>query len=154
MKRRKKLTQKKKRKYTCEACGSMSQSLDEYKSHLSVNLDCRKKSPYCCQFCSYVGCDHSQLERHLLMRPICNQYYKEKQVTTGQILDLSLGRLPNNIASPNKRSYEFESISFHGIQTRTQLNLTDDTMSNMQYHKQIYNLNQNKNSPRLLDPES
>ena len=112
MKRRKKLTQKKKRKYTCEACGYMSQSLDDYKNHTFVNTDCRKKSPYCCQFCTYVGCDHSQLERHLLMRPICNQYYQEKQVTTGQILDLSLGQLPVNASSPNKNHMSLKAYHF------------------------------------------
>ena len=150
MKRRKKLTQKQKRKYTCEACGYMSQSLDDYKNHISVNADCKKKSPYCCQFCTYIGCDHSQLERHLLMRPVCNQYYKEKQVTTGQILDLSLGQMPINASSPNKKSYEFESISFIGTQTKTQLNITDDTMSNMCYDKQINILNHTKNNARNL----
>ncbi len=150
MKRRKRITQKKKKKYICDACGSISQSLDEYKNHISVNPECRKKLPYCCQFCTYVGCDQSQFEKNMLRRPVCNQFYLEKEVTTGQILDLSLGQLPLNVASPNKTSYEFKNISFSGMQTKTQLNLTDKTMSNMCYDKQIDLLNHTKDKARKL----
>ena len=119
MERRKKITQKKKKKYICDSCGSISQSLDEYKNRISVNPEFRKYLPYSCQFCTYVGCDQSQFEKNLLRRPVCNQFYQEKEVTTGQILDLSSGQLPLNAASPNKTSYEFKSISFSGMQTKT-----------------------------------
>ena len=144
MKKRKKSNDKKKKNYKCDACGSVSPSLDEYKNHISVNPECRKKLPYCCQFCTNVAYDQCQFEKHLLWRPVCKQYYQEKDVTTGQILDLSLGQLPHNAASPNKTSYEFKNIAFSGMQTKTQLNLTDKTMSNLRYNKQIDILNHTK----------
>ena len=76
------------------------------------------KLPYCCQLCTYVGYDKYQFDRHLQWCLVCNQFYKEKEVTTGQILDLSLGQLPHNAASPNKTSYEFKSIAFSSMQTK------------------------------------
>ena len=122
MKRRKRITLW--NKYICDACGSISQSLDEYKNHISVNHECRKKLPYCCQFCTYVGCDQSQFEKHMLRRPVCNQFYQEKEVTTGQILDVSLDQLPlkRSVSKQNILRVQTYCIFWYTNQNTTQPN--------------------------------
>ena len=112
MKRRARYTPKKNKIHKCDACGYVSPSLKDYKHHVEFNPKCRQKLPYSCHFCSYVGYDHRQFDKHLQGRPFCKQSYKEREVATGQILDLSSGNLPFNAASPNMTSYEFQHVIF------------------------------------------
>ena len=146
MKRRKQknLNISKKRIYQCTACGSVLSTLNEYRNHVLGNPDCKIKLPFCCQFCSYIGYTSTAFNCHLQSRAICDQFYKEKNVTTGQILDFSSAKLPYQSSSPNKMSYEFNNVAFSGMQNKIQLNLTDKTLSNMSYQKQINVLNQKK----------
>ena len=144
MKRRARYTPKKNKIHKCDACGYVSPSLKDYKHHVEFNPKCRQKLPYSCHFCSYVGYDHRQFDKHLQGRPFCKQSYKEREVATGQILDLSSGNLPFNAASPNMTSYEFQHVSFSGITNNVQLNLTDKTLSNKSYVKQVEILNDTK----------
>ena len=142
MERRKtNLNKTKKRIYQCSACGSVLSSLNEYRNHVLGNPDCKIKLPFCCQFRSYIGYTSTAFNCHLQS---CAQFYNEKNVTTGQILDFSSVKLPYQSSSPNKMSYEFNNIAFSGMQNKIQLNLTDKTLSNMSYQKQINVLNQTK----------
>ena len=94
MRRRKQrsLNQKKgKKNYKCDACHNIYSSFKDYQKHVQDNLECKKNLPYSCQFCSYVGYEPYGFQKHLQYKPNCEQFYREKEVTTGQILDFSSG---------------------------------------------------------------
>ena len=58
-------------------------------------------------------------------------------MTTGQIIDLAIGKV-NDITLPaNQTSYQYKRISAMGNVDTVQLNLTDNTFSNMDYQTQL-----------------
>ena len=136
MKRRKpKYVNKKKSKksYKCDACGSIISTLLDYQKHVNHNIGCKRKLPYSCQFCSYVGYELHGFHKHLQYRPSCDQFYKEKEVTTGQILDFSLGKVRKIASKPNETSYQYKRFSAAGMEDTVQLNLTNPPITDMEY---------------------
>ena len=105
MKRRRQKTlnkKKSKKSYKCDACGNTFTLFKEYQKHVYDNLECKRILPYSCQFCQYVGYKPYGFQKHLQCKPSCEQFYKEKQVTTGMILDFSSGQVRNVYRKPKE----------------------------------------------------
>ena len=67
-------------------------------------------------------------------------------MATGQIIDLAIGKV-NAITLPaNQTSYQYKKISAMGNEDTVQLNLTNNTFSNLDYHTQLDCLNKMKNT--------
>ena len=67
-------------------------------------------------------------------------------MTTGQIIDLSSGQVTNNASVPNQTSYQYKRFAASGIVDTIQLNLTDNTLSNMDFQTQLDCLNKMKDT--------
>ena len=144
MKRRKQraLNQKKgKKNYKCNACQNVYISFKDYQKHVQDNLECKKKLPYSCQFCSYVGYEPYGFQKHLQCKPNCEQFYKEKEVTTGQIIDFSCGHFNNRDNGRNEASFQYKRFFPSGMQDTVQLNLCTDTLTDMDYNSKVDYLN-------------
>ena len=135
-----------KKNYKCDACFKIFPSLKDYQKHVSQNIECKKQLPYSCQFCHYIGYHPYGFQKHLQCKPTCNQFYKEKEVTTGQIIDFAIGKVSDTGLPPNQTSYQYNRISASGITDTVQLNLTDNTLSNMDYQTQLDCLSKMKNN--------
>ena len=102
-----------------------------FRSHVNISPSCKLKLPYCCQYCPYIGYDKGGLGKHLQLQPSYEYFCKEKEVVTGLIPDFSTGKLVHNKLSPKISSYKFNRYSASGSLDNVQLNLTDDTISNI-----------------------
>ena len=109
-------------------------------------MECKRILPYSCQFCPYVGYDPNGFQKHLQCKPSCEQFYKEKQVTTGEIIDFSSGKVKNTFATPNETSYHYNRFFPSGEQDTVQLNLANDTIANMDYKSKLASLNKTMNT--------
>ena len=67
-------------------------------------------------------------------------------MTTGQIIDFSIGKVNDKSLSTNQISYQYKRISAMGNVDTVQLNLTDKTLSNLDYQTQLDCLNKMKNT--------
>ena len=85
-------------------------------------------------------------QKHLQYEPTCEQFYNEKPVATGQILDFSPGRASNNACVPNQTSYQNNRVAASGIVDTIQLNITDNNLSNMDFQTQLDWLNKMKDT--------
>ena len=134
MKRRKqrRIIQKKtKKNFKCDFCEKILPSSKEYQKHVSDNIECRRNLPYSCEFCSYIGYEQNGFQKHLQCKPTCEQFYKEKPLTTGQILDFSSGQVNKNASLSNQTSYQYKRVAASGIVDTIQLNVNDNTSSNI-----------------------
>ena len=93
-----------------------------------------------------MGYDQNGFQKHLQYKPSCEQFYKEKQVTTGMILDFSLGQVRNTFTKPNETSYHYNRFFASGEQDTVQLNLANDTISNMDSISKLACLNMTMNT--------
>ena len=144
MKRRKQQTinkKKSKKSYKCDSCGSIFTIFKDYQKHVHNNLDCKRILPYSCQFCPYVGYEPYGFQKHLQYKPSCEQFYKEKETTTGLILDFSPEQVRNTFTQPKKTSYHYKRFSASGIQDTVQLNVTNDMFADMDYNSKLDCLN-------------
>ena len=149
MKRRKQKTLNKKKckkSYKCDACGSTFPIFKEYQKHVNDNFACKRILPYSCQFCQYVGYDQNGFQKHLHLKPSCEQFYKEKEVTTGMILDFSSGQVKSTLTKPNETSYHYNRFFASGEQDTVQLNLANNTIANMDYKSKLACLNKIMNT--------
>ena len=149
MKRRKHknlLHKKSKKSYKCDSCFNVFPTITAFQKHALQNMECKRNLPYSCEFCSYVGYDPLGFQRHIQYRPSCAQFYKEKEVTTGQIIDFSSRKIFNNESDKNQVSYHYKRFSASGIQDTVQLNVPNDPFSNMNFNKQIDHLEKLKDS--------
>ena len=148
MKRRKQTLihkKKSKRNYKCDACNSIFSTMKDYQNHVSNNLQCKICLPYSCQFCQYIGYGPYGFQKHLQCKPSCEQFYKEKEVTTGQILDFSSSKVRNDSLKSNETSYLYKRFSASGIEDTVQLNLSNDMLSGMDHQARMNHLNKKKN---------
>ena len=149
MKRRKQrriIQSKRKKSYKCDVCQILLPSLKDYQKHVSDNIECKRDLPYSCQFCSYIGYEQHGFYKHLQCKATCQQFYKEKDVATGQMIDLSSCKVPHNASLPNQTSYQYKRFAVSGIVDTVQLNLTDNTLSNMDFQTQLDYLNKKKDT--------
>ena len=54
-------------------------------------------------------------------------------MTTGQIIDSSSGQVTNNVSVPNQISYQYKRFIASGIIDIVQINITDNTLSNIDF---------------------
>ena len=54
-------------------------------------------------------------------------------MTTNQILDSLSGQVSENASVPNQRSYQYNRFAASGIVDTIQLNLTNNTLSNIDF---------------------
>ena len=140
------IKKKTKKNYKCDFCEKILSSLKDYQKHVYENIECKRNLPYSCQFCSYIGYEQNGFQKHLQCKPTCEQYYKEKPVITGQILDFSSGQVNKNASLPNQTSYQYKRVAASGIVDTIQLNLNDNTSSNMDFQTQLDCLNEMKDT--------
>ena len=150
--RKQKLIHKKKskRNYKCDACNSIFSTMKDYQNHVSDNLQCKICLPYSCQFCQYIGYEPYGFQKHLQCKPSCEQFYKEKELTTGQILDFSSTNVRNDSLKSNETSYLYKRFSASGIEDTVQLNLSNDTLSGMDHQARRNHLNNKKIQQKML----
>ena len=67
-------------------------------------------------------------------------------MTTGQIIDFAIGKVNDKALPANQTSYQYKRISAMGNVDTVQLNLTDNTLSNLDYQTQLDCLNKMKNT--------
>ena len=67
-------------------------------------------------------------------------------MTTGQIIDFAIGKVNDKSLPANQTSYQYKRISAMGNVDTVQLNLTDKTLSNLDYQTQLDCLHKIKNS--------
>ena len=67
-------------------------------------------------------------------------------MTTGQIIDFSSGQVTNNASVTNQTSYQYKRFAASGNVDTIQLNLTDNTLSNMDFQTQLDCLNKMKDT--------
>ena len=67
-------------------------------------------------------------------------------MTTGQIIDFAIGKVNDKALPANQTSYQYKRISAMGNVDTVQLNLTDKTLSNLDYQTQLDCLNKMKNT--------
>ena len=67
------------------------------------------------------------------VKPTYEQFNNDKSVTTDQILDLSSGQVTNNAYVPNQTSYQYKRFIASGIIDIVQINITDNTLSNIDF---------------------
>ena len=88
--------------FRCDFCEKILSSLKDYQKYVYGNSECRRNLPYSCEFCSYIGYKQNGFQKHLQCKPTCEQFYKEKLVTTGQILDFYQVKLTRMHPYPTK----------------------------------------------------
>ena len=143
-KQRKTIQNKGKRNYKCDICKTILPTFRDYHKHVSDNSDCKKRLPYSCLFCPYIGYEPYGFQKHLQCKATCDQFYKEKEVTTGQIIDFAIGKVNDKALPANQTSYQYKRISAMGNVDTVQLNLTDNILSNLDYQTQLDCLNKMK----------
>ena len=67
-------------------------------------------------------------------------------MTTGQIIDFAIGKVNDKALPANQTSYQYKRISAMGNVDTVQLNMTDNTLSNLDYQTQLDRLNKMKNT--------
>ena len=67
-------------------------------------------------------------------------------MTTGQILDFSSGQVNKNESLSNQTSYQYKRVAASGIVDTIQLNVNDNTSSNMDFQTQLDRLNEMKDT--------
>ena len=123
--------------YKCDDCQSLLSSLKDYQKHVSDNIECKRDLPYSCQFCPYIEYEPYRFHKHHHCKPKCENFYKEKDVATGQIVDLSSCQVLHNASLPNQISYQYKRFVASGMVDTVQLNLIDNTLSNQGIHSGV-----------------
>ena len=82
------------KRYKCDACGSVSPSLKEYINHVSVNPECNFFTIWVSILHIHWMCTIQVYYTPSNSSPVYKQCHKKKEVTIGQILELSWGKLP------------------------------------------------------------
>ena len=67
-------------------------------------------------------------------------------MTTGQILDFSSGQVNKNASLSNQTSYQYKRVAASGIVDTIQLNVNDNTSSNMDFQTQLECLTEMKDT--------
>ena len=67
-------------------------------------------------------------------------------MTTGQILDFSSGQVNKNVSLSNQTSYQYKRVAASGIVDTIQLNVNDNTSSDMDFQTQLDCLTEMKDS--------
>ena len=88
-----------------------------------MNPEWKRKLPYHCDFCGFIGYDSTAWGKHLQFSLSCSHFNKEKQVLTGLLPDLSLGKIPYNPLLPNHTSYKYKRYSADGKSDNVNLNI-------------------------------
>ena len=114
-------------------------SISTFKSHLASNQTCKQKLPYCCDYCGFIGYNIFSWEKHLQFNPSCDHFYKEKDVTTGLLPDLSVGKLPHNPNYPNQKSFSYQRFSSDGTKDYVNLNIELDSQSKISQTQRLQN---------------
>ena len=91
-----------------------------------MNPECKRKLPYHCDFCGFIGYDSTAWGKHLQFSLSCSHFNKEKEVITGLLPDLSLGKMPYNPLLPNQTSYNYKRYSADGKSDNVNLNIQHD----------------------------
>ena len=130
-KRKKTFGVRRNKTYLCDACKSIFPSLTSFKSHLSANIACKNKLPFCCDFCGFIGYDSTAWGRHMQFNPSCQHFYKEKDVTTGMLPDLSVGKIPYDPYKPNQTSFSYQRYSMDGKLDYVNLNIHNEDNHNL-----------------------
>ena len=73
---------------------------------------------------------------------LVNNFTKKNPVTTGQKLDCSSEQVSKNTSVPSQTSYQYKRVAALGIVYTLQLNLNDNTSSNMDFQTQLNCLNE------------
>ena len=71
-------------------------------------------------------------------------------MTTGQVINFAIGKVNDKTLPANQTSYQYKRISAMGNVDTIQLNLTDNTLSNLDYLTQLACLNKMKSTATEL----
>ena len=63
----------------------------------------------------YIEYESIGLERHIMTTQYCEHFYKENEVVTGIILELSTGQIKHNSSTPLTLLYNFERYSSYSL---------------------------------------
>ena len=75
--------------------------MPHFRVHTKKNPSCKIRLPYGCQFCDYIECEITGLQKYIKLKPSREHIYKEKEVATGLIPDLSTDEIVTNIWTPH-----------------------------------------------------
>jgi hypothetical protein len=164
-KRRKNNTRFTKRKRTnlkCIHCNDTFYEIQDFRSHLQNNPDCKTHHPFSCKRCGYVAINDNGLATHINQKQLCKSVYDQMKVTTGQMQDTTKFSLVNRTIDKhgNKSStYNINEASGIGIHDSINLTLVDTTTKNRTNMKQVANRNNDyetymKNSRQIASLEN
>ena len=95
---------------------------------MKQNANCNSSHPYCCKFCTFIGFNHSGLNKHLSIKPSCQYHYDQLPLIQGKMPDTSSHLVLHQSTLTdgyNQTSYFVDRYSANGTRHNVNLNIND-----------------------------